>query len=101
MVYWAHYLGRCDLSEAANSGVYFKNWESLAGVTEGIWRRALARRGAGARGQPKERRGKFAMLTFPLPPLGFPLPLPFPDSLSPLVRTTFVDGILGALFGEM
>ena len=48
-----------------------------------------AGRGAGARGQPKERRGKFAMLTFPLPPLGFSLELPFPHSLSPLISLRF------------
>ena len=52
-----------------------------------------AGRGAGARGQPKERREKFAKLTFPLPPLGFPLALLFPHSLSPLVRSTSVDRI--------
>ena len=86
--------GRNGLAEAANSGVYSKSWESLAGVTGGNWRRALARRGAVSREQPKEDRGKFAMLTFPLSPLGFPLTLPFPHSLSPLVRSAFVDRII-------
>ena len=62
--------------------MYFNKWESLAGVTGGNWRPALparreleagtAGRGAVSREQPKEDRGKFAMLTFPLPPLGFP-----------------------------
>ena len=46
-------------------------------------------RGAGSREQPKERRGKFAMLTFPLSPLGFSLELPFPHSLSPLIPHRF------------
>ena len=36
--------GWSSLSEAAISGVYFKSWESLAGVTGGIWRRALPAR---------------------------------------------------------
>ena len=48
-----------------------------------------ARRGAGSREQPKEDRGKFAMLTFPLSPLGFSLELPFPHSLSPLIPLRF------------
>ena len=43
-------------------------------------------RGASARGEPKEDRGKVRELTFPLSPLGFPLALPFPDSLTPLGR---------------
>ena len=46
-------------------------------------------RGAVSREQPKEDRGKFAMLTFPLSPLGFSLELPFPHSLSPLVPLRF------------
>ena len=42
-------------------------------------------RGARMRGEnPKRTGGKFARLTFPLSPLGFPLALPFPDSLTPL-----------------
>ncbi len=43
-------------------------------------------RGASARGKPKEDRGKARELAFPLSPLGFPLALPFPDSLTPLGR---------------
>ena len=43
-------------------------------------------RGANARGEPKEDRGKVRKLTFPLSPLGSPLALPFPDSLTPLGR---------------
>ena len=69
--------GRSDFAEAAISGVYFNNWESHAGVTGGKWRPALPARGAGSREQPKEDRGKFAMLTFPLSPLGFPTRVSF------------------------
>ena len=37
-------MGRSDLSEAANSSVYYEYWESHAGVTGGIWMRALPAR---------------------------------------------------------
>ena len=47
-------------------------------------------RGANAREQPKEDRGKVRELTFPLSPLGFSLALPFPDSLTPLKRKPLV-----------
>ena len=47
-------------------------------------------RGANAREQPKEDRGKVRELTFPLSPLGFSLALPFPDSLTPLGRKSLV-----------
>ena len=39
---------------------------------------------------PKRTGGRFARLTFPLSPLGFPLALPFPDSLTPLGRKSCI-----------
>ena len=50
-----------------------------------------AGRGARMRGENLKRTGgRFAKLTFPLSPLGFPLALPFPDSLTPLGRKPLV-----------
>ena len=100
--------------------MYSKSWESLAGVTGGIWRRVLpARRELEAGTCPPGRgfegttqRGQGEVRDAHIPPFPFRFfhsrqfrfaklrsllrkrALLFPHSLSPLVRSAFVDRII-------